>query len=122
MTYTGRIQDPLVNVDNDDPVDPASDKAEADCRQLKKAGTADLFRLLWADQPGHGRPVKSGSRSGIHTAHQQDEYGQMGRYLATGARKLASEIAETEIVGGPGCAVVVRSGPLPGIEYQDAGD
>jgi hypothetical protein len=53
MTYSGKIQDPVVNVDNDDPVDPAADKL-AYRRTLEKAGTVGLFRLLWADGAGHG--------------------------------------------------------------------
>jgi hypothetical protein len=52
MTYTGRISDPLVNVDNDDPVDPMSDKlVYRDL--LRRMGTDHLFRLLWSDRPGH---------------------------------------------------------------------
>ncbi|SOB88255.1 hypothetical protein SAMN06297144_3400 [Sphingomonas guangdongensis] len=53
MTYTGRISDPLVNVDNDDPVDPASDKLVYQ-DTLRHAGTDRLFRLLWANGAGHG--------------------------------------------------------------------
>jgi hypothetical protein len=53
MTYTGRISDPLVNVDNDDPVDPLSDKLVY--RDLLAGNGADhLFRMLWSDRPGHG--------------------------------------------------------------------
>jgi hypothetical protein len=52
MTYTGKIRDPLVNVDNDDPVDPMSDKlVYRDL--LRREGTDPLFRLLWSDRPGH---------------------------------------------------------------------
>lgn len=52
MTYTGRISDPLVNVDNDDPVDPLSDKlVYRDL--LRETGSDHLFRLLWSDRPGH---------------------------------------------------------------------
>lgn len=53
MTYTGRISDPLVNVDNDDPVDPLSDKlVYRDL--LRESGSDHLFRILWSDRPGHG--------------------------------------------------------------------
>ena len=52
MTYTGRIQDPLVNVDNDDPVDPASDKL-AYVQTLKEAG-----ELLITDEYGKSIPFK----------------------------------------------------------------
>jgi hypothetical protein len=53
MTYTGQISDPLVNVDNDDPVDPLSDKlVYRDL--LRETGADPLFRILWSDRPGHG--------------------------------------------------------------------
>jgi hypothetical protein len=53
MTYTGRIEDPLVNVDNDDPVDPLSDKlVYRDL--LRETGSDHLFQMLWSDRPGHG--------------------------------------------------------------------
>jgi hypothetical protein len=53
MTYTGEISDPLVNVDNDDPVDPLSDKlVYRDL--LRETGADSLFRLLFSDRPGHG--------------------------------------------------------------------
>jgi hypothetical protein len=53
MTYSGKISDPLVNVDNDDPVDPLSDKlAYRDL--LRETGSDHLFRILWSDRPGHG--------------------------------------------------------------------
>ena len=54
MTYTGRIHDPIVNLDNDDVVDPAPDKL-AYVATLKAAGTDHLFRLIWTDIPGHAR-------------------------------------------------------------------
>jgi hypothetical protein len=53
MTYTGKISDPLVNVDNDDPVDPMSDKL-AYRNLLRDNGADDLFQILWSDRPGHG--------------------------------------------------------------------
>ncbi|MCP5145981.1 MAG: hypothetical protein H6978_14320 [Gammaproteobacteria bacterium] len=52
MTYTGEIRVPLVNVDNDDPVDPLSDKT-AYRDLLQRTGAGDLFRLLWSDTAGH---------------------------------------------------------------------
>jgi hypothetical protein len=52
MTYTGRISDPLVNVDNDDPVDPLSDKVVYR-DLLRTTGSDGLFKLLWSDRPGH---------------------------------------------------------------------
>ena len=51
MTYTGRIQDPLMNLDNDDVVDPAADKL-AYLDTLRNAGTDHLFRLIWTDIAG----------------------------------------------------------------------
>ncbi len=54
MTYTGRIQDPLMNLDNDDVVDPAADKL-AYLDTLRNAGTDHLFRLIWTDIAGHAR-------------------------------------------------------------------
>jgi hypothetical protein len=52
MTYTGKISGPLVNVDNDDPVDPMSDKLVYE-DLLRREGNDRLFRLLWSDRPGH---------------------------------------------------------------------
>jgi pimeloyl-ACP methyl ester carboxylesterase len=51
-SYTGKIQGPVVNVDNDDPVDAAPYKLEY-LNTLKRAGTDNLFRMLWTDTAGH---------------------------------------------------------------------
>jgi hypothetical protein len=51
-SYTGKIKGPMVNVDNDDPVDAAPYKLEY-LKTLQKAGTDQLFRMLWTDTAGH---------------------------------------------------------------------
>lgn len=52
MTYSGKISAPVVNVDNDDPVDPLSDKlAYRDL--LESTGNGNLLRILWSDSAGH---------------------------------------------------------------------
>jgi len=51
-SYTGKIKGPVVDVDLDDPVDPAPyDLAYLDT--LKHAGTEANFKLIWADAVGH---------------------------------------------------------------------
>jgi hypothetical protein len=75
MTYTGRISDPLVNVDNDDPVDPMSDKlVYRDL--LHETGSDHLFRMLWSDRPGHG---------GMSSLDRAVGFSLLSDYLDTGA-------------------------------------
>jgi hypothetical protein len=92
MTYTGRIQDPLVNVDNDDPVDPASDKL-AYLQTLKNAKTADLFRLLWADGPGHGGQSNLDRAVGFKLLINRLDSGKWGDTSLPALQRLGRQIA-----------------------------
>jgi hypothetical protein len=92
MTYTGRIGDPLINVDNDDPVDPASDKL-AYLQTLKKAGTADLFRMLWADGPGHGGQSNLDRAAAFTLLIDRLNTGKWGDTSIPALRRLGAKIA-----------------------------
>jgi hypothetical protein len=92
MSYTGRIEDPLINVDNDDPVDPASDKL-AYLQTLKKAGTADLFRLVWADGAGHGGQSSLDRAVGFTLLVDRLNTGKWGDTSVPALRKLGAKIA-----------------------------
>jgi len=111
MTYTGRIQDPLVNVDNDDPVDPASDKL-AYLQTLKNAKTDGHFRLLWADQPGHGGQTNLDRAVGFTLLINRLNTGKWGDTSLPALRKLANEIASTSSVD-LGTLSLFDPGPLP---------
>jgi Tannase-like family of unknown function (DUF6351) len=111
MTYTGRVQDPLMNVDNDDPVDPASDKL-AYLQTLKKAGTAGYFRLLWADQPGHGGQSNLDRAVGFTLLINRINTGKWGDTSLSALRKLANEIASKSSVD-LGALSLFDPGPLP---------
>ena len=100
MTYTGRIQDPLVNVDNDDPVDPASDKL-AYLQTLKNAKTADHFRLLWADQPGHGGQSNLDRAVGFTLLINRLDTGKWGDTSLPALRKLGDRDRE-QVIGESG--------------------
>ena len=97
MTYTGRIRGPVVEVDNDDPVDPASDKL-AYRRTLERAGTAGLFRLLWADGAGHGGQTPLDRAVGFRLLIDRLDTGRWRDTSLTALKALASEIARTSPV------------------------
>lgn len=92
MTYTGRIADPLINVDNDDPVDPAADKL-AYLDTLRRAGTADFFRLLWADRPGHGGQSNLDRAVAFTLLIDRLDRGTWGDTSLPSLRKIGVEIA-----------------------------
>jgi len=92
MTYTGRIADPLVNLDNDDPVDPASDKL-AYVQTLKKAGTAGNFRLIWADVPGHAGMSDLDRAVSVQLLVNRLDTGRWGDTSLPALKKLADQIA-----------------------------
>jgi hypothetical protein len=91
MTYTGRIQDPLIDVDNDDPVDPAADKL-AYLRTLKTAGTDKLFRLIWSDRAGHGGQTNLDRAVAFTLLVNRVESGKWGDTSLAALKKLAAEI------------------------------
>jgi Tannase-like family of unknown function (DUF6351) len=93
MTYTGRIQDPLVNVDNDDPVDPAADKL-AYLQTLKHAGTDKFLRLLWSDRPGHGGQTNLDRAVGFTLLIQRVETGKWGDTSLPALKKMAADISQ----------------------------
>lgn len=111
MTYTGRIQDPLVNVDNDDPVDPASDKL-AYVQTLKDAKTAGNFRLLWADQAGHGGQTNLDRAVGFTLLINRLDTGKWGDTSLPALKGLAGEIASKSPVD-LGQSSLFDPGPLP---------
>lgn len=110
MTYTGRIRDPLVNVDNDDPVDPAADKL-AYLQTLKTAGTDGYFRLLWSDRPGHGGQTNLDRAVGFTLLMNRIETGQWGDTSLTALKRLGAEIAKQSPELGD--LALFDPGPLP---------
>jgi hypothetical protein len=111
MTYTGRIQDPLVNVDNDDPVDPASDKL-AYLQTLKNARTADYFRLLWADGPGHGGQSNLDRAVGFTLLINRLDSGKWGDASLPALQKLGREITSRSAMD-LGELTLFNPSPLP---------
>ena len=97
MTYTGKISDPLVNVDNDDPVDPASDKLVY-LDTLKAAGTDGLFRLIWTDLPGHGGQSNLDRAVGFTLLIDRLDRGRWGDTSLPTLRKLGEQIARSSPV------------------------
>jgi hypothetical protein len=97
MTYSGHISDPLVNVDNDDPVDPLSDKLVY--RDLLRASGSDhLFQLLWSDRPGHGGMSSLDRAVGFSLLVEYLENGEWGDVSLPALRRRALEIlAATDI-------------------------
>jgi hypothetical protein len=111
MTYTGRIRDPLINVDNDDPVDPAADKL-AYVEALKRAGTAEFFRLLWADRPGHGGQSNLDRAVAFTLLIDRIERGAWSDTSLPALRKLSGEIASKSAID-LGEFTLFDPGPLP---------
>ena len=97
MTYSGKIEDPVVNVDNDDPVDPAADKL-AYRRTLERAGTAGLFRLLWADGAGHGGQTALDRAVGFDLLIERIDTGRWADTTPTALRERASAVAASSPV------------------------
>lgn len=111
ISYTGAIEDPLINVDNDDPVDPASDKL-AYVETLRRAGTDGYFRLLWSDQAGHGGQSDLDRAVGFSLLEERIANGCWGDTSLWALRDQAAEIvAETAI--DLGALTLFDPGPLP---------
>lgn len=121
MTYSGKIEDPVVNVDNDDPVDPAADKL-AYKRTLERAGTAGLFRLLWADGAGHGGQTALDRAVGFDLLIERID---TGRWADTGLPALR-ERARTVAASSPvdlGKLTLFEPGEIAApLNTWDAGD
>jgi pimeloyl-ACP methyl ester carboxylesterase len=97
MTYTGKIADPLVQVDNDDPVDPASDKL-AYAKTLERAGTRDLFKLIWTDGPGHGGQTNLDRAVGFTVLMRRVDTGRWPDTSLAALRALGDEVARSSPV------------------------
>lgn len=91
-SYTGKIQGPVVNVDNDDPVDAASYKL-AYLNTLKKAGTDHLFRMLWTDTAGHGSIPAVDKAVGFTLLLRRLDTGAWGDTSLPALKTLAAAIA-----------------------------
>jgi hypothetical protein len=91
-SYTGKIKGPVVNVDNDDPVDAASYKLEY-LNTLKKAGTDHLFRMLWTDTAGHGSIPAVDKAVGFTLLMRHLDTGAWGDTSLPALQTLAAAIA-----------------------------
>jgi len=111
ISYTGRIRAPVVNVDNDDPVDPASDKL-AYLETLKRAGTEEYFRLIWTDVAGHARHSDLDRAVGFTVLVDRMDNGVWRATSVQALRSLAAEIAKDSPVD-LGKLNVFDPGPIP---------
>ncbi len=111
-TYSGRIQDPLVNLDNDDVVDPAPDKL-AYVNTLKNAGRDHLFRLVWTDIAGHATHSGLEMAVGFSLLINRIDSGQWQDTSVPSLQRMAMEIqaANTELDMGE--VHFFNPGPLP---------
>jgi len=91
VSYTGQIRGPIVNVDNDDPVDPAPLKL-AYLDTLRAAGHADLHRLLWVDGAGHGGQTELDKVVGLTLLKQRIESGRWADTRLPALHRLAGEL------------------------------
>jgi pimeloyl-ACP methyl ester carboxylesterase len=90
-SYTGRIKGPVVNVDNDDPVDAAPYKL-AYLATLKKAGTDHLFRMLWTDTAGHGSIPAVDKAVGFRLLVRYLDTGKWGDTSLAATQAMAAEL------------------------------
>ena len=111
ISYTGRIRSPVVNVDNDDPVDPASDKL-AYVATLKRARTEDYFRLIWSDVAGHARHSDLDRAVGFTVLIDRLDTGKWGDTSVKALRSVAAEITKESPVD-LGKLNVFDPGPIP---------
>lgn len=121
MTYTGKIQDPVVNVDNDDPVDPAADKL-AYKHTLEKAGAAGLFRLVWADGAGHGGQTPLDRAVAFDVLIERIDTGRWGDTTMPALRARAQGIATTSPVDLGGLSLFEPTDIAAPLNTWDAGD
>ncbi len=92
--YTGKIKGPVVNVDNDDPVDAASYKL-AYRDTLRKAGTEGLFRQIWVDGAGHGGQTPIDRAVAFRLLIRRLDTGAWGDTSVPALQAIAGEIAAT---------------------------
>jgi len=92
MSYTGKISDPIVVVDNDDPVDAASLKL-AYAETLKRAGTFDLLRMCWAHGAGHGGQTAIDRVAGFASLISRIEFGKWPDTSPSAMNALAEKLA-----------------------------
>jgi pimeloyl-ACP methyl ester carboxylesterase len=91
-SYTGKIKGPVVNVDNDDPVDAASYKLSY-AQTVKNAGAANLFRLLWADGAGHGGQSSLDRAVGFRLLIRRLDTGKWGDVSLPALKAMGEQIA-----------------------------
>ena len=91
-SYTGKIKGPVVNVDNDDPVDAAPYKLEY-LNTLKKARTDHLFRMLWTDTAGHASIPAVDKAVGFTLLLRRLDTGKWGDTSLPAMQALAAGIA-----------------------------
>jgi hypothetical protein len=112
MTYSGRIQDPLVNLDNDDVVDPAPDKL-AYLDTLRNAGSDHLFRLIWTDIAGHATHSGLEMAVGFSLLIDRIDSGQWKDISLPSLYALATEIQAANTDLDMGEVHFFNPGPLP---------
>lgn len=111
MTYSGKIKGPIVNLDNDDIVDPASDKL-AYVATLKRAGKQDLFRLIWTDAAGHGNQPEIDKAVAFTLLIRRLDSGKWGDTSLSALQALAAEIGRNSPVN-LGASRLFDPGKLP---------
>lgn len=112
VSYTGRIRAPIVNVDNDDPVDPASYKL-AYANTLSQARTSDLFRLYWTDTAGHGSIPAVDRAVGLTILTQRLNTGRWPDDSLPALRTMANRLSRTEGVTGMGRSALFSPASVP---------
>jgi hypothetical protein len=111
MTYTGRIKDPVLNLDNDDVVDPAPDKL-AYVGTLRNAGTDHLLRLIWTDRPGHATHSDLEKAVAFTVLINRLDSGRWQDTSVAALERLAAEL-QTDTYLASGDASFFDPGPLP---------
>ena len=113
MTYTGKISGPIINVDNDDPVDPAPLKL-AYVDTLRQAKTDHLFRLCWVHGAGHGGQTELDRVTGWTVLFRRLDTGEWGDTSAAAMNGLAATIAAGSRQFQLGAATFIElNPPLP---------
>ncbi len=109
-SYTGKIKGPVVNVDNDDPVDAAPYKL-AYLATLKKAGTDHLFRMLWTDTAGHASMPAVDKAVGFRLLIRYLDTGKWGDTSLAATQAMAAELMRE--APGLGASKLFDPGPIP---------
>jgi hypothetical protein len=111
MTYTGRLGGPLIEVDNDDPIDPAPYKL-AYRQTLRRAETEKLFRLLWVDAAGHAAQTPLDRAVGLKLLVHRLDAGAWGDTSLPALKALAAQIARASPIA-LGQPTFFDPGPIP---------